>query len=303
MATLIPSPPTFIPLPDLFTRHRDTVAAVTAAGVQPPARWRELDAALTTYTASEFTAAQRLADQIVRPVKSVDVAALRAMAIAEALATPGALATVQGAVVSALHAAMLEAWAVCADNAYRQIADQFNAAADLFVAAAQTADPDAAAAEMVAADEPVRQSWLTCAVQSARLDELVLPLCYSAELTGLPITDADERIAQQWWLADVADEAVIPLVCDPGSLHRRRVWEAYENTTGRTGRWGALVAVGATIRAPLSLDGFERYRRPKPVTHHQRQIAGAPRGYVENVESDPEDADYRTMLPPIDVLR
>ena len=294
---------TFIPLPELVKRHRDTVAAVTAAGVEPPARWRELDAALTTYTATEFTAAQRLADQIVRPVKSVDVAALRAMAIAEAMATPGALAAVQGSVVSALHAAMLEAWSVSADNAYRQIADQFNAAADLFVAAAQVADPAAAATDMVAADEPVRQSWLTCAVQSARLDELVLPLCYSAELTGLRITAADEQIAQSWWQADVADEAVIPLVCDPGQLHRRKVWDAYENTTGRTGRWGALVAVGATIRAPLSLDGFERYRRPKPIIHKQRQITGAPLGYIENVALDPEDADYRTMLPPIDVLR
>jgi hypothetical protein len=293
----------FIPLPDLVKRHRDTVAAVTAAGVEQPARWRELDAALTAYTATEFTAAQRLADQIVRPVKSVDVAALRALAIAEALATPGAIATVQGAVVSAVHAAMLEAWSVCADNAYRQIAVEFNAAADLFVAAAQVANPAAAATDMVAADEPVRQSWLTCAVQSARLDELVLPLCYSAELTGLRITAADEQLAELWWQADVADEAVIPLICDTGSLHRRKVWEAYESTTGRTGRWGFLTSIGATIRAPLSLDGFERYRRPKPIIHRQRQILGAPLGYIENVAQDPEDANYRTMLPPIDVLR
>ena len=44
-------------------------------------------------------------------------------------------------------------------------------------------------------------------------------------------------------------EHLLTLCVDPRGLHRRRVWECWEQTDGRTGRWGALLSLGVTLRA------------------------------------------------------
>jgi len=93
---------------------------------------------------------------------------------------------------------------------------------------------------------------------------------------------------------------VLPLACDPGNQHRRRVWEAWD-ANGRCGRWSALHARGIPIRALPNLGDFELYRLPEPVQHVQQQIAGQPRGIVKNVLVDPEDNPER--LPPISPFR
>ena len=75
------------------------------------------------------------------------------------------------------------------------------------------------------------------------------------------------------------------LTVDANGLHRRRVWEAFEETGGRTGRWGALRALGARIRA-ADLDSYEPYRKPKPMEVKQiRHGIG-----VRQILVDPEDA-------------
>jgi hypothetical protein len=119
-------------------------------------------------------------------------------------------------------------------------------------------------------------------------------------LTGLRIDLADERIAQQWWQAPIDDAAVFGLTVDAGELHRRRAFEAFDTEGGRTGRFGPLCSLGARLRA-ADLDAYEPYRRPAPLVHRQRQIAGRPIGYVENVTTDPED--QRPAVPAIEPAR
>jgi hypothetical protein len=153
---------------------------------------------------------------------------------------------------------------------------------------------------MVAADDTTRQAWLNAAVAAASLTALVPPLIACAQLAGVRVDAADERIAQAWWQAPIDDAATFALTVDAGELHRRRAWEAFDTEGGRTDRWGPLVALGARLRA-ADLDTFAPYRRPAPLVHRQRQLAGRPIGYVENVVIDPED--QRLATPAIEPAR
>jgi hypothetical protein len=278
----------YLPLPEKFTHHRELVRIVTAAGVPAPARWTELNAALDGYTALDNSAADRLAAAVVNPSKTTDLTLLRALALAELNAGPQQFAQLNHAVVAQVEAGMLTAWAEVARDNYNTIAGKFNGAAADFHAAAQAVDVEAEAAAMVAADDTTRQAWLNAAVAAAKLTELTPPLLAAAQLTGLRIDLADERIAQQWWQAPIDDAAVFGLTVDAGELHRRRAFEAFDTEGGRTGRFGPLVSLGARLRA-ADLDSYAPYRRPAPLIHKQRQMAGRPIGFVEGVVIDPED--------------
>ena len=86
---------------------------------------------------------------------------------------------------------------------------------------------------------------------------------------------------------------LLPLVIDPAGLHRRRVWEAWKSE-GRTGRWGALLGVGARIRA-ADLGNIEPYRTPKPFV--RKVFPTGERGIGRVQIEDPEDDDY---VPPVE---
>jgi hypothetical protein len=87
---------------------------------------------------------------------------------------------------------------------------------------------------------------------------------------------------------------------DPGELHRRRVLDAFA-AEGRCGRWSALAALGATIRAwPAGqLDTFAPYRSPRPLEHRIRPSAGgdALHARYENYVYDPEDGPEQAPEP------
>ena len=290
----------YIPLQPKFLHHRELVGIVTAAGVPAPARWTELSDRLDAYMALDNTAADALAAAVVNPTKTTDLPLLRAIALAELNAGPQQLAQLNTAVVAQVEAGMLTAWAEVARENYNTIAGKFNGAAADFHAAAQAVDVEADAAAMVAADDTTRQAWLNAAVAAASLTALVPPLIACAQLAGVRVDAADERIAQAWWQAPIDDAATFALTVDAGELHRRRAWEAFDTEGGRTARWGPLVALGARLRA-ADLDTFAPYRRPAPLVHRQRQLAGRPIGYVENVVIDPED--QRPAVPAIEPAR
>jgi hypothetical protein len=294
--------PNYIPLPEKFTHHRELVGLVANAGVPAPARWTELNTALDAYLNLDNTAADRLAHAVVNPTETTDLTVLRALALSELNAGPQQLAQLNAVVVAQIEAGMHDAWAEVARDNYLKVAEQYNGAAAEFTTAAQAADVEADAAAMVAAEEPARQAWLNAVIAASRLTELVKPLVAAAQLAGTRLDAADEAVAQAWWDAPIHKAALFGLLVDAGEVHRRRAWEAFEREGGRTGRWGALVAAGARIRA-VALEDFAPYRQPRPLIHRQQQILGAPMGTVENITIDPEDDDKPNPLPPIDPKR
>lgn len=283
-------------LDESLRERRRRVDLLTAAGIEPPARWTELNTALDAYLGLEDTAADRLAAAVITPPKGgADLAMLRALAVAEQ-AGPQAFARVNSIVVKAVSEAMMAAYEASAATNYATVAARFDALAAEFIAAAKLCDVDADAAEMVRAPDAARTAWVDAERITAELDQVLAVLVAAAELAGIRLDAADDAINQSRWTAPPAEGAVLALAVDPGSLHRRRVWEAWLCDTGRTRRWGALVTLGATIRA-AALDGFTPYREPEPLIHRTEQVAGAPRGVVHQVTHDPEDPGYRPPAP------
>jgi hypothetical protein len=82
-------------------------------------------------------------------------------------------------------------------------------------------------------------------------------------------------------------------VCDPADKHRRVVWQAWA-AQGRTGRWGALHALGVAIRALPNLAGLKTYRTPAPM---QTRTVSVGQGMSTETAWDPEDSDYREPEP------
>jgi hypothetical protein len=68
-------------------------------------------------------------------------------------------------------------------------------------------------------------------------------LCHAAELCGVSVG----------W--QPFDGGRLALVADSGTSDRAALFAAWQTTTGRAGRWGALLRVGAKVRAhPLDGD-------------------------------------------------
>ena len=206
-----------------------------------------------------------------------DTASLRAQALAEASALPPAHVTVEASVKTAVLARLRDIYAPVARPNYERLAAGFDETAHKFTAAAAVIDPEESAEALVHAPEKLRKSWSAAEQLAHQLSEQSTGLAAAANLCGIPTA---------------AQEALIALTVDAAGLHRRRVWEAWNTTGTRTKRWGALVALGARIRA-ADLDGFEPYRQPMPMETKQILVA---RGAVRFEQVDPEDAEM-TAVP------
>ncbi len=268
-------------LSDKLAQHINRVEILAAAGITPPKDWIALRDRFDTYRQQPKPALDRLVAAIVTGAKDEDTVALKAHALAESCA-PQQEATVDNRVGAAVEFRLIETYAAAAAGNYAKAANQFDALAKQFTDAAAVVDPETDAAVMARVDVPdaQRRAWGDAERFSYELDVALTTLVCAAELAGL-------RVGRE------RDEHLLALAVDAGSLHRRKVWAGWETTTGRTRRWGALVKLGATIRAYRPLENLEKYRRPRPLEHRQEQQPGAPRGYVVNVTVDPEDADYK----------
>jgi hypothetical protein len=71
-------------------------------------------------------------------------------------------------------------------------------------------------------------------------------LRHAAELCGISIG----------WQA--YDGGILALVVEPGACSRAELFKAWQTTSGRAGRWAALLKAGAKIRAH-PLDDFTPY--------------------------------------------
>jgi hypothetical protein len=233
---------------DPFYDHTQLVTAVTNAGVPPPAEWTALRQRFDAYIALQFPLRQRLANALINGTDD-DIAALKALAVAEQLAQAGSQAS--GDIEARVLHRLREIYAAVAADNYRAVAKQFDDAATRFADTAATVDVEADPASMIDKPDETRQAYLAAESFANQLTKLIPPLAAAATLaTGTDIHPADQP-------------AVLALVADTSGHKRRDVWAAFDQQTGRCGRWGALQRAGVPIHA-ASLAGLQPYRRPLP---------------------------------------
>jgi hypothetical protein len=249
--------------------HLGHVRTLESAGVTPPSEWAAQRQRLLDYLAMEVPVRDQLTAALIAGEHTESIATLRAGALAEA-ALPNVQAQVNGAVADVIHRQLLDLWAPFASKAFKQVADEFDAAAKLLETAVNICDPELDPEAVVTADEPARAAWLAAPLHAAELDRLVGVLRCAAELCGTNTKSEEIKLA---------------LVVDATGAHRRRVWEAWWHKEGRTRRWGALIGAGAVIRA-AAVDDLTPYRQPKPIEYKIENR----NGLTVTIAVDPEDA-------------
>lgn len=208
-------------------------------------------------------------------VKPAELAQLRALAIAAAGSNLVTQATVRNNVAAEILAALRVEYRTVAAANYETIRERFNELADQLTDALDIVDSEASPEHMVKADTETRTAWADAPAHAHQLSALVPALETAALLAGT--TPATGQ----------ADKLLIGLTTNAEGLHRRRVWEAWNNTTGRALHWRELWKLGATIEAP-ALNEIKPYREPKPMeTRAERVSLG-----IRQFEYDPEDDHY-----------
>ena len=254
-----------------ISEHRDRVARIAENGGTVPAAYRKAenrwDGWQELSSASPMTA---LTNAYADGADGDTLATLRAAALITETATAPQLAAVRNSVAPAAYSALRAAYAPQADKNYARISEQYDSAAAEFVRLAQIIDPETDAKSLVSADEDTRRAWLEQELIAGKLNTLSPILADAAILAG---TNTNGK------------PAMIGLLTDPKSAHRRRVYEAWDSN-GRCGKWSALIALGVDLRA-ADLDEHRPYREPRPLeVQHIRGNIG-----VRSVTIDPEDDD------------
>ncbi|WP_420111627.1 hypothetical protein [Pseudactinotalea sp.] len=243
-----------------IAEHGGTIPAAYRKAEQ---RW---DAWIEASNASPMTA---LTNAYADGADEDTLATLRAAALITEAATAPQLATVRNSVAPAAYSALRAAYSPQAGKNYAKLAEQYNTAAAEFVRLAQIIDPESDAKNLVSADEDTRRAWLEAELIAGKLDTLAPILADAALLAGANVK---------------GEPALIGLLTDPKSAHRRRVYEAWNANDNRCNKWSALIALDVDLRA-ADLGEHCPYREPRPLeVQHIRGNIG-----VRSVTVDPED--------------
>lgn len=253
---------------EAFRQH---VATVTAAGGTVPDTYITIESRWDRYLELEHNTTTLLAEALTSGDDTTDLTQLRALALAERAGNIEQ-ADLTKELKAPILVALRELYEQVATPNYKTLAEQFNATATAFTKAVHTIDPDLSAEQMVTEPDKARKAWTDAGILAVELDQQLPALQAAATLAGLRVHDTD---------------ALLPLTVDTTGHHRRRIWEAWESNTGRTGKWGAIARLGATIRA-AHLDTYTPYRRPAPIEVKYVRGTGPYAGSVR-VEHDPED--------------
>ncbi|KRE79919.1 hypothetical protein [Arthrobacter sp. Soil763] len=253
------------------------VQGITAAGGTITQRFQTIATRWETFAAAESAAQADLNAAILDPsVSAEELARLRTIAAAEAGIGVMEQASVRNEAAAHVLAALRTEYNTVAAANYETIRAQFNAKAKELVTALNIADAEAPAEDMVKATAKVRSAWSDGPAYAHELSALLDTLHAAALLAG-----KTEPTGKH-------DQCLIGLSIDATGLHRRRVWEAWNTTEGRGGKWRALWKLGATIEAP-ELGQGRAYREPKPMeTRAERANFG-----VRQFPYDPEDDAHR----------
>lgn len=282
------------PVTDYVRNRRETWAAHTrgvevlrAAGIPAPPEWVALRERYAKFIELPDHGVDRLAKGIV--TGTGDLTELRAVAMAEAMARQSHDAGINERVQQAVLEELVRIYASAAPRNYKLAAGRFDTAAKAFTNAASHLDLDANGDQLVTVSSAARQAWLDAPSLATELEESLHTLCAAAALAGAPTDVAFVNGA-----TDIPTAAhQIALACDPGKCHRRKVWLAWLNTDKRTGRWGALAALGVKIRA-ANTPTIAPYKEPEPFV----PVVNSG-GRIENW--DPHDGDLPGSWRPVNV--
>lgn len=190
-------------------------------------------------------------------VAGEDTDLLFAAALAEAASTPALHNDVVTGVRQRLHRMIRDRYATTAVDTYLAVGAVFDAAAAKLTAAHQAVDIEADPERVLDLPDKARKLWRQAPDLAAEVDRVAEALRAAAILAGLADASTAARIAVCVDPADIPTE----LIFDAWTITEREDQAARDAAThtvfttappvsrSRTGRWGALLAAGAVLRA------------------------------------------------------
>lgn len=176
---------------------------------------------------------------------------------------------------------------------YKAAAKAFDKTASALTATAELAPPAATAEAMIPESDDARAAWQQALPLARELDKLASTLFAAAGLAGIRVLEGNGTKALSGQIA---------LTCDPTGQHRRRLWEAFGDTTHRLGRWGRLLEMHVPIRAwsADNIEAFAPYGEPPAIEVHQERVNhGAGVWGVAQIEVDPADYEHSGEPMPV----
>jgi hypothetical protein len=282
-----------------FTTALTTISQVPGAEI-PPGVTEVMDR-YAAFIERGNNVADRVAAEVVEPT-GADLALLRAAALAEETGRGDAIASVNQVVQdAALHHAKKE-YAPAAAGNYRITGRAFDSTAKDFVDLAKVINPEAKPEVLADGTAAQVEAYRAQPAKAGQLEARMSELAAAAVLSGA-------RGDIMYFLASVDEPTVglqISLVAETKDCHRRQIrtgWDA----KGRCGRWSALLAAGAKIRATDNPLAIEPYAPPSPLIAvygsdrrlrwHDRHDGDVPPGHVVAPVGWMDEVKDRHALP------
>lgn len=206
---------------------------------------------------SEEDALTALSESVASAPKGADFAALRLTALVELTAGDANRGRLESGLAAYILVALRNAYTATAASNYEHVAKAYSKAAKAITDAHNTVDMDGPTEAMLGAGKAETDAYLSAPLLVSRIEGALSDLVVAAALLGLEQTNTEN--------------GRIGLSVSTGTATPRQVWSAWQTTNGRTGRWGALLATGAVLRAadpaeyePLSPERTERITIPSP---------------------------------------
>lgn len=248
-----------------------SIRTVTEAGGSTTSEYDRVHNRWDEYNTREYSAQAQLGAALLGDAPMERIGELHGLALA-ANASNQEKATVHNALAGSVYPALRDEYSKTAESNYKTLAKKFNETAATFAKACASIPPETPAEQLIHASEAKRRAWTDAGVASMELTAQLPALIEAARLAGLNLRTNDDALG---------------LTIKPGELHRRLVWEAWHTNTGRTGRWGAILTLGAPIEA-TPLNEYTHYREARPIeTRYEYNGVGH-----RPIEVDPEDGEF-----------
>lgn len=231
-------------------------------------RFRTIVEAFRTVAARELDALEDLADAVLEGADEETLAARHDAALLHGGQSPMSHASVRNELERHVLPALRREAQTIAAAAWEIIAEKYNDTADKYATARKKAGEHLTMEALLRAPKPVQAAYLSLAGTEKELDELAAALVACLSLAG-------ERGADTL-------EGMLGATVNATGVHRRRVVEAWQSGE----RWAAVLATGAQLSAPDTLDDFEPARPLAGFETKQDRSGIGVRQYQHDVEDD-----------------
>ncbi|WP_280179881.1 hypothetical protein [Nocardia cyriacigeorgica] len=271
---------------DAYQDHTSRARLVAANGGTLSKKWLQIDANYDAYKYRQVSYVHDLAQAVINGEPESRLNDLHTLAIATAVGSQQGTHTWQVAgtaeslidqqVKQQVTAALVQEYNKTSAENFKAVGAHLGLNLQQFRSLAEQIDPDADPASLVGKPMETQTAWMKAGDLVAEIEAGFNAFRAAAALEGRVLTTLDQCVG---------------LICPTTGTgaERRALWGAWDST-GRSGRWGALIKAGIEVKPISSVREYKAYARPTEVNKTERVNGGWRQTWV-----DSEDAEIQIV--------